>query len=123
MAAATLAKTYQYRWSTRLTTSPCPACLGVAFSTMTEIVASVNRVTDIMGQITAASTEQSAGIEQVNQTVIQMDETTQQNAALVEEAMAAARAMEKQSSTLTQLVSLFQLEATSAHQVATKQVA
>ncbi|ETC85775.1 methyl-accepting chemotaxis protein [Xanthomonas hortorum pv. carotae str. M081] len=76
---------------------------------MTEIVASVNRVTDIMGEITAASSEQSAGIEQVNQTVIQMDETTQQNAALVEEAMAAARAMEQQSSTLTQLVSQFQL--------------
>ncbi|MCS3808431.1 methyl-accepting chemotaxis protein [Xanthomonas arboricola] len=88
-----------------------------AGTTMTEIVASVNRVTDIMGQITAASTEQSAGIEQVNQTVIQMDETTQQNAALVEEAMAAARAMEKQSSTLTQLVSLFQLEPASVQQL------
>ncbi|MCS3747621.1 methyl-accepting chemotaxis protein [Xanthomonas arboricola] len=88
-----------------------------AGTTMTEIVASVNRVTDIMGQITAASTEQSAGIEQVNQTVIQMDETTQQNAALVEEAMAAARAMEKQSSTLTQLVSLFQLEPASVPQL------
>ncbi|PPU51687.1 methyl-accepting chemotaxis protein [Xanthomonas arboricola] len=88
-----------------------------AGTTMTEIVASVNRVTDIMGQITAASSEQSAGIEQVNQTVIQMDETTQQNAALVEEAMAAARAMEKQSSTLTQLVSLFQLQPASAPQL------
>ncbi|MEF2242218.1 methyl-accepting chemotaxis protein [Xanthomonas arboricola] len=88
-----------------------------AGTTMTEIVASVNRVTDIMGEITAASSEQSAGIEQVNQTVIQMDETTQQNAALVEEAMAAARAMEKQSSTLTQLVSLFQLQPASAPQL------
>ncbi|WAH63872.1 methyl-accepting chemotaxis protein [Xanthomonas hortorum] len=85
------------------------ALVRKAGTTMTEIVASVNRVTDIMGEITAASSEQSAGIEQVNQTVIQMDETTQQNAALVEEAMAAARAMEKQSSTLTQLVSQFQL--------------
>nr|WP_234909412.1 methyl-accepting chemotaxis protein [Xanthomonas citri] len=92
------------------------ALVHKAGTTMTEIVASVNRVTDIMGQITAASIEQSSGIEQVNQTVIQMDETTQQNAALVEEAMAAARAMEKQSSTLTQLVSLFQLEpATAQH--------
>ncbi|OOW69161.1 chemotaxis protein [Xanthomonas axonopodis pv. melhusii] len=92
------------------------ALVHKAGTTMTEIVASVNRVTDIMGQITAASIEQSSGIEQVNQTVIQMDETTQQNAALVEEAMAAARAMEKQSSTLTQLVSLFQLEpATTQH--------
>ncbi|MFB9112022.1 methyl-accepting chemotaxis protein [Xanthomonas arboricola pv. corylina] len=74
-------------------------------------------MTEIMGEITAASSEQSAGIEQVNQTVIQMDETTQQNAALVEEAMAAARAMEKQSSTLTQLVSLFQLQPASAPQL------
>ncbi|CAE6837033.1 hypothetical protein XAC301_38780 [Xanthomonas arboricola pv. corylina] len=74
-------------------------------------------MTEIMGEITAASSEQSAGIEQVNQTVIQMDETTQQNAALVEEAMAAARAMEKQSSTLTQLVSLFQLQPASTPQL------
>jgi methyl-accepting chemotaxis protein len=58
---------------------------------MGEIVASVQRVTDIMAEISAASQEQSAGIEQVNQTVVQMDETTQQNAALVEEATAAAR--------------------------------
>ncbi|MCC5083050.1 methyl-accepting chemotaxis protein [Xanthomonas campestris] len=86
------------------------ALVHKAGSTMTDIVASVNRVTGIMAQITAASSEQSAGIEQVNQTVIQMDETTQQNAALVEEAMAAARAMEKQAGALTQLVSLFQLE-------------
>ena len=84
---------------------------------MTDIVVSVNRVTGIMAQITAASSEQSAGIEQVNQTVIQMDETTQQNAALVEEAMAAARAMEKQAGTLTQLVSLFQLEPATEQQV------
>jgi methyl-accepting chemotaxis protein len=62
-----------------------------AGSTMGEIVASVQRVTDIMAEISAASQEQSAGIEQVNQTVVQMDETTQQNAALVEEATAAAR--------------------------------
>ncbi|WP_414609640.1 methyl-accepting chemotaxis protein, partial [Stenotrophomonas pavanii] len=54
-----------------------------AGSTMGEIVASVQRVTDIMAEISAASQEQSAGIEQVNQTVVQMDETTQQNAALV----------------------------------------
>ncbi|KQQ84162.1 chemotaxis protein [Xanthomonas sp. Leaf131] len=93
------------------------ALVHKAGTTMTEIVASVNRVTDIMGQITAASSEQSAGIEQVNQTVIQMDETTQQNAALVEEAMAAARAMEKQAGTLTQLVSLFQLEPATEQQV------
>ncbi|WP_230941150.1 methyl-accepting chemotaxis protein, partial [Xanthomonas translucens] len=65
-----------------------------AGQTMTEIVSSVQRVTDIMGEISAASQEQYAGIEQVNQTVTQMDEATQQNAALVEEATAAARSME-----------------------------
>ncbi|CAD0345036.1 hypothetical protein CFBP2044_30490 [Xanthomonas hortorum pv. cynarae] len=62
-----------------------------AGTTMAEIVASVQRVTDIMGEISAASQEQSAGSEQVNLTVTRMDETTQQNAALVEEATAAAR--------------------------------
>ena len=80
-----------------------------AGTTMTEIVASVQRVTDIMGEIAAASQEQSAGIEQVNQTVTQMDETTQQNAALVEEATAAARAMEEQAEQLTEAVALFRL--------------
>ncbi|MGB3393403.1 MAG: methyl-accepting chemotaxis protein, partial [Stenotrophomonas sp.] len=76
-------------------------------STMGEIVSSVQRVTDIMAEISAASQEQSAGIEQVNQTVVQMDETTQQNAALVEEATAAARAMEEQASQLIEAVSVF----------------
>ncbi|MDF9443495.1 hypothetical protein EM864_17340, partial [Stenotrophomonas acidaminiphila] len=57
--------------------------------------------------------EQSAGIEQVNQTVTQMDETTQQNAALVEEATAAARAMEEQAMLLTDAVSAFRLQASS----------
>ncbi|WP_431792871.1 MCP four helix bundle domain-containing protein [Xanthomonas oryzae pv. oryzae] len=80
-----------------------------AGTTMGEIVASVQRVTDIMGEISAASQEQSAGIEQVNQTVTQMDETTQQNAALVEEATAAARAMEEQAQQLTEAVALFRL--------------
>ncbi|WP_428960363.1 methyl-accepting chemotaxis protein [Xanthomonas oryzae] len=80
-----------------------------AGTTMAEIVASVQRVTDIMGEISAASQEQSAGIEQVNQTVTQMDETTQQNAALVEEATAAARAMEEQAQQLTEAVALFRL--------------
>ncbi|MCY1461522.1 hypothetical protein D9M71_791890 [compost metagenome] len=77
---------------------------------MDEIVASVQRVTDIMAEISAASQEQSAGIEQVNQTVVQMDETTQQNAALVEEATAAARAMEEQAGQLAHAVSVFQLD-------------
>ena len=66
-------------------------------------------VTDIMAEISAASQEQSAGIEQVNQTVVQMDETTQQNAALVEEATAAARAMEDQAVQLGEAVARFRL--------------
>ncbi|ACF51550.1 methyl-accepting chemotaxis protein [Stenotrophomonas maltophilia] len=81
-----------------------------AGSTMAEIVASVQRVTDIMAEISAASQEQSAGIEQVNQTVVQMDETTQQNAALVEEATAAARAMEEQAGQLADAVAIFRLD-------------
>ncbi|QNH17056.1 methyl-accepting chemotaxis protein [Xanthomonas sp. SS] len=82
-----------------------------AGQTMTEIVSSVQRVTDIMGEISAASQEQYAGIEQVNQTVNQMDETTQQNAALVEEASAAARAMEEQAGQLSGAVAVFKIEA------------
>jgi len=82
-----------------------------AGSTMGEIVTAVQRVTDIMAEISAASQEQTAGIEQVNQTVMQMDETTQQNAALVEEATAAARAMEEQATLLDEAVAVFQLSA------------
>jgi methyl-accepting chemotaxis protein len=63
-----------------------------------------------MAEISAASQEQSAGIEQVNQTVVQMDETTQQNAALVEEATAAARAMEEQAAQLADAVAIFRLD-------------
>ncbi|PPU41266.1 chemotaxis protein [Xanthomonas arboricola pv. populi] len=85
------------------------ALVDQAGTTMAEIVASVQRVTDIMGEISAASQEQSSGIEQVNRTVTQMDEATQQNAALVEEATAAARAMEEQARQLTQAVSRFTL--------------
>jgi len=83
------------------------ALVHQAGSTMGEIVSSVQRVTDIMAEISAASQEQSAGIEQVNQTVVQMDEATQQNAALVEEATAAARAMEEQATQLAEAVSVF----------------
>jgi methyl-accepting chemotaxis protein len=89
------------------------ALVNQAGTTMGEIVASVQRVTDIMAEISAASQEQSAGIEQVNQTITQMDETTQQNAALVEEATAAARSMEEQAGALTQSVSVFKLQAAS----------
>ncbi|MFT3668541.1 MAG: methyl-accepting chemotaxis protein [Pseudoxanthomonas sp.] len=88
------------------------ALVNQAGTTMSEIVASVQRVTDIMAEISAASQEQSAGIEQVNQTITQMDEATQQNAALVEEATAAARSMEEQAQALTASVSVFKLQAT-----------
>ncbi|WP_058195988.1 methyl-accepting chemotaxis protein [Xanthomonas translucens] len=86
------------------------ALVRQAGQTMSEIVSSVQRVTDIMGEISAASQEQYAGIEQVNQTVTQMDEATQQNAALVEEATAAARAMEEQAGQLTEAVAVFKLD-------------
>ena len=81
---------------------------------MEEIVGSVRRVTDIVGEISAASEEQTAGIEQINQAVTQMDEVTQQNAALVEEAAAASDAMRDQAMRLAQLVSVFKLEAGAA---------
>ncbi|WP_230956513.1 methyl-accepting chemotaxis protein, partial [Xanthomonas translucens] len=86
------------------------ALVRQAGQTMTEIVSSVQRVTDIMGEISAASQEQYAGIEQVNQTVTQMDEATQQNAALVEEATAAARSMEDQARQLTETVAVFKID-------------
>ncbi|WP_425526973.1 methyl-accepting chemotaxis protein [Xanthomonas vasicola] len=85
-----------------------------AGKTMADVVASVQRVTDIMGEISAASQEQSAGIEQVNLTVTQMDEATQQNAALVEEATAAARAMEEQAGQLSDTVSIFKVQQVAA---------
>ncbi len=85
-----------------------------AGDTMAEIVASVQRVTDIMAEISAASQEQSAGIEQVSQTIIQMDGTTQQNAALVEEASAAARSLEQQANRLIDSVDVFDLSTTAA---------
>ena len=82
-----------------------------AGSTMDEVVARVRRVTDIMGEITAASQEQSAGIEQVNQAITQMDQVTQQNAALVEEAAAAADSMQRQAGELARMVAVFKLAA------------
>ncbi len=85
------------------------ALAAQAGQTMGEMVASVQRVTDIMAEISAASQEQASGIEQVNQTITQMDETTQQNAALVEEASAAARSMEEQASQLSDVVSVFRV--------------
>src|SRR5471032_1304281 len=82
-----------------------------AGSTMAEVVASVRRVTDIMGEISTAGREQSIGIEQVNQAIAQMDTVTQQNAALVEEAAAAAHAMQDQVNSLNEVVSVFQIGA------------
>ncbi len=76
---------------------------------MAEIVSSVQRVTDIMGEISAASSEQSAGIDQVNDAITSMDEVTQQNAALVEEAAAAAESLVDQAVSLTEVVSAFRL--------------
>ncbi len=80
-----------------------------AGTTMTEVVDSVKHVTDIMAEILAASQEQSAGIEQVNTAIVQMDEVTQQNAALVEEAAAAAASLRDQASNLSAVVSVFKL--------------
>lgn len=81
-----------------------------AGTTMNEIVHAVKRVTDIMAEISMASTEQSAGIEQVNLAIAQMDAVTQQNAALVEEAAAAAESMQEQAAVLKTAVSVFRLE-------------
>jgi len=80
-----------------------------AGSTMDEIVISVKRVTDIMAEIMAASQEQSSGIEQVNFAIDQMDQVTQQNAALVEEAAAAAASMRDEASELADTVAVFKL--------------
>ncbi|SHN42854.1 methyl-accepting chemotaxis protein [Duganella sacchari] len=80
-----------------------------AGTTMTEVVDSIQRVTDIMGEITSASLEQSSGIEQVNQAIGQMDQVTQQNAALVEEAAAAAASLHDQADALTAIVAVFKL--------------
>ncbi|RUN82606.1 methyl-accepting chemotaxis protein [Pandoraea apista] len=85
------------------------ALVAQAGQTMDEIVQAVKRVTDIMGEISAASAEQSSGIEQVNRAVTQMDEVTQQNAALVEEAAAAAGSLEDQAHRLRDAVSVFRV--------------
>ncbi|ASK97540.1 HAMP domain-containing protein [Xanthomonas campestris pv. merremiae] len=99
------------------------ALVHSAGKTMGEVVASVQRITDIMGEISAASQEQSAGIEQVNQTITHMDETTQQNAALVEEATAAARSMEEQAVQLTDAVAIFKIDTRKARRADTRATA
>jgi methyl-accepting chemotaxis protein len=79
-------------------------------NTIAEIVQSVRRATDIVNEISAASLEQSTGIEQVNQAVGQMDQVTQQNAVLVEEASAAAHSMAEQAHSLREAVSVFRVD-------------
>ncbi|MCL6484945.1 MAG: methyl-accepting chemotaxis protein, partial [Janthinobacterium lividum] len=85
-----------------------------AGQTMGLIVSSIRQVADIMGEITAATQEQSHGIEEVNQAIAQMDQMTQQNAALVEEAAAAAESMQDQAQKLADAVSIFKLDGESA---------
>jgi methyl-accepting chemotaxis protein len=80
-----------------------------AGTTMDEVVSSVKSVTDIVGEISAASREQSSGIEEINRAITQMDEVTQQNAALVEEAAAAAQSLQEQAGRLSQAISIFKL--------------
>jgi methyl-accepting chemotaxis protein-1 (serine sensor receptor) len=83
--------------------------VGQAGATMADVVDSVRRVTDIMAEIAAASQEQTAGIDQINKAVIQMEQVTQQNAALVEEAAAASESMREQAGELEQAVGVFKL--------------
>jgi len=85
------------------------ALVAQAGATMTEVVDSIKRVTDIMGEISAASVEQSAGVSQVAEAVSQMDQVTQQNAALVEESAAAAESLKTQAQALVQTVAVFTL--------------
>jgi methyl-accepting chemotaxis protein len=85
------------------------ALVDQAGTTMTEVVDSIRRVTDIMGEISAASNEQSQGVSQVGEAVTQMDQATQQNAALVEQSAAAADSMRNQAQELVKAVALFKL--------------
>ena len=82
-----------------------------AGETMTEVVQSIRRVTDLMGEINAASSEQASGVAQVGEAVTQMDQATQQNAALVEEMAAAAGSLSSQAQELVQAVAVFKLDA------------
>jgi len=82
--------------------------------TMTEVVSSIRRVTDIMGEISAASSEQNTGVSQIGEAVTQMDQVTQQNAALVEESAAAAESLKLQAQQLVQSVAVFKLASTAA---------
>ena len=94
------------------------ALVDQAGATMSEVVTAIKRVNDIMGEISAASTEQSTGVAQVGEAVTQMDQATQQNAALVEESAAAAESLKGQAQQLVQAVAVFKLGHGSAHVVA-----
>jgi methyl-accepting chemotaxis protein len=93
------------------------ALVDKAGATMHEVVGSIRRVTDIMGEISAASIEQSAGVSQVGEAVSQMDQVTQQNAALVEESAAAAESLKTQAQQLVQAVAVFKLADRGSQQV------
>jgi methyl-accepting chemotaxis protein len=93
------------------------ALVGQAGATMEQIVTAVQSVTTIMGEISTASHEQEAGIEQINHAIAEMDTVTQQNAALVEEAAAAAEAQQDQAQRLVELVGVFKLEQAQAKRV------
>ena len=83
---------------------------GQAGDTMQGIVDGIARVSGIMNEIVSSSREQASGIAQVNQAIVQMDDTTQQNAALVEASAAATRSMQEQASQLARVVALFQID-------------
>jgi len=97
------------------------ALVDQAGTTMTDVVGSIRRVTDIMGEISAASNEQSLGVSQIGEAVTQMDQVTQQNAALVEEMAAAASSLKGQAQDLVQTVSVFKLGGNAAHPIARTQ--
>jgi methyl-accepting chemotaxis protein len=96
------------------------ALVDKAGATMVEVVSSIRRVTDIMGEISSASSEQSAGVAQVGEAVSQMDQVTQQNAALVEQMAAAASSLKTQANELVQTVAVFKLAAGEHHPMGMK---
>jgi methyl-accepting chemotaxis protein len=87
--------------------------VDLAGETMSDVVSSIKRVTDIMGEISAASSEQAMGVAQVGEAVTHMDQATQQNAALVEEMAAAASSLKSQAADLVHVVDSFKLSAVS----------
>jgi len=93
-----------------VTVSAGNALVARAGATMTDVVGKIERVTDMMGEITAASSEQEAGISQINQAIAAMDAATQQNAALVEQAAAATAELESQTASLAHVVGAFTLD-------------